>query len=79
MLKTTILVLKQRFTAFKNCIYRNSELGKSFRKLQFFSLKISGAEMVEYFRCTGRSEPVLGPGLWGFSLTSLVDDAALQM
>ena len=29
------------------------------------------------FRCTGRSGPLWGPGPWGFSLTSLMDDPAL--
>ena len=29
------------------------------------------------FRCTGRSGPLSGPGPWGFSLTSLMDDPAL--
>ena len=29
------------------------------------------------FRCSGRSGPLSGPGPWGFSLTSLMDDPAL--
>jgi len=42
--------------------------------------------VVENFRCTERpgpyrggraSRPLLGPGPWGFSLTSLMDDPAL--
>ena len=40
-------------------------------------IDISVPKVVENFRYTGRSGPLLGPGPWGFSLTSLMDDPAL--
>jgi len=37
----------------------------------------SGLKIVENFRLTGRFEPLSGPGPWGFSITSLMDEPAL--
>jgi len=39
-------------------------------------IDISGPKVVENFRYTGRP---LGPGPWGFSLASLMDDPALPI
>ena len=56
--------------------------GKSFRRPQIFSLEISGPKVVllcKFSLYWAVQALAIGPGPFGFSLTSLMDDSALSM